>query len=477
MSDSRLYTRLLLPKGHGYPLFHPQAFDDLPLELRRVGTEIGDVGVVTSDGSFDPIFNICRAADDPLNRFGVPPGFEQVNLQDMEVSARDDCHEPGSDVSSAAISKRRLDIDAGVESNVFLPLSAGAVVEISAASTSKEAAILLLPEGGSRVDLRSLKKFRDYAVKHAQHWYDFVNRDLERIVGNGDLYLVTGTDKSSSWGVAALENRCEDGRVSLKLKAAQTATAGASCTWEWETATSFARSGPRRPPEEASWGRNQTIFLRGYKVVVRPYPLMKLVKAISIVNSKPGDILRKSTFIPSLQSRSLGARNSTTTSTTGRAPPFYSSSAGTRRTSGDDECKVYHPSSAVNQFLLDFSPDATVALIHDNQWMSVLNEDDHDIPTESEFIRRICDKYTIANTLGGAWLQDSTDHGPCSEAPGEPVVSSTTASFCNVSANCEPQRYHLESGLSRDAFVHRHYLFCWLQAIVMRHRDAFQAVV
>ncbi|KAJ6477783.1 hypothetical protein C8R45DRAFT_799845, partial [Mycena sanguinolenta] len=68
MAESHLYSRLLLPKGHGYPLFRPQPFDDLPVELRRQGTTIGDVGVVTSDGSFDVIFNICRAADDPLNR-------------------------------------------------------------------------------------------------------------------------------------------------------------------------------------------------------------------------------------------------------------------------------------------------------------------------------------------------------------------------------------------------------------------------
>ncbi|KAJ7798172.1 hypothetical protein B0H13DRAFT_1933793 [Mycena leptocephala] len=32
----------------------------------RVGTDIGDVGVGTSDGAFDVIFNICRSADDPV---------------------------------------------------------------------------------------------------------------------------------------------------------------------------------------------------------------------------------------------------------------------------------------------------------------------------------------------------------------------------------------------------------------------------
>jgi hypothetical protein len=118
MSDSRLYSRLLLTRGHGYPLFHPQPFDDLPLEARKNGTEIGDVGVVTSDGSFDPIFNICRAANDSFNRFGVPDGFEQLRLHPGDIAPKSLFYRPGSDVSSTKISKRRLDLEAAVEGNV-----------------------------------------------------------------------------------------------------------------------------------------------------------------------------------------------------------------------------------------------------------------------------------------------------------------------------------------------------------------------
>ncbi|KAJ7738972.1 hypothetical protein B0H16DRAFT_1249900, partial [Mycena metata] len=60
------YTRLLLPKAHGYPLFHPQPYDDLQ-EIRRTGTQIGDVGIV-KNGCFDVTFNICNPADHPINR-------------------------------------------------------------------------------------------------------------------------------------------------------------------------------------------------------------------------------------------------------------------------------------------------------------------------------------------------------------------------------------------------------------------------
>jgi hypothetical protein len=115
MSDSDLYSRLLFPKKQGYPLFHPQPFDDLPETARRTGTKIGDVGVITQDGFFDPIFNILRARDDPYNRFGVPLSFEQVLLGPDDIATSAQVHPPGSHISNTTISKRRLDVEAGVE--------------------------------------------------------------------------------------------------------------------------------------------------------------------------------------------------------------------------------------------------------------------------------------------------------------------------------------------------------------------------
>ncbi|KAJ7498032.1 hypothetical protein B0H11DRAFT_830274 [Mycena galericulata] len=283
MSDSHIYSRLLFPKGHGYPLFHPQPSDDLPEPARKIGTEIGDVGVVTEDGCFDPIFNILKSADDRSNRFGVPLGFTPVVLGPEDIRMRAQYHPPGSDISNTTVNKKRLDIDAGMESNVFLPLGAGAVVEVS--MNSKETGLLLLPDGASRWDLRPQQPFRDYALKNAQSWYAFVNGDLGRMIGSGDLYLITGVTKSTSWSVAAVENHSGDGKLSLKLKAAQLGAAGTSYTWEWESASSSFDSGPRRNPGEETWRDNQTVFLRGFKVALRLTPLRRSPKVVSIVNS------------------------------------------------------------------------------------------------------------------------------------------------------------------------------------------------
>ncbi|KAJ7126174.1 heme peroxidase [Mycena epipterygia] len=423
MSSSHLYTRLLLPTCNGYPLFRPQPFDDLPSESKRRGTEIGDVGVITPDGAFDVIFNICRAADDPNNRFGVPDGFEQVHLGPGDVELSLSYHDLGTDLSNTVISKRRIDINADTESNVFLPLGAGATVEIS--TSSKETAVLLLPDGASRSDLRRKKRFRDYALKHAQQWYAFVNGSLERMIGSGDLYLVTGVDKSSSWSVAALENRAEDCNISLKLKASQVGSAGAGWAWEWERSSSSAHSGPRGVPQsEEPQPKNQTVFLRGFRVAIRnPYtPLMKSATAVHIMDSKPSAILSRPKFFPYSQPGSDAKRSFF---------PHTSSSGSTSTADAELESveyfpaisQPYHPADAINNYLLDSSPDAMSAVVHDDECIGLLNKNDEELPGEYELLRRLLllDEYEVETISGAACLR-RRDTDSC-ESPTFPVNS------------------------------------------------------
>ncbi|KAJ6568345.1 hypothetical protein DFH09DRAFT_433324 [Mycena vulgaris] len=396
MSASELYSRLLLPRKEGYPLFCPQLSDTLPEPARETGTEIGEVGVVNMYGAFDPIFNILREADDPANRLGVPGGFEKLVLGPHDIDALALHHLPGADISNTTVNKKRLDIHGGIENNVFVPAGAGAVVEVS--TNSKETAILLLPDGASRWDLLPLQVFRDYALKHGQNWYAFVNGRLGRMIGSGDLYLVTGVTKSTSWSVAAIENQSGDGKVSLKLKAAQVGNAGASCAWEWESASSSVNSGPRRRPGEESWRDNQTVFLRGFKVALRSTPLRRSPKLLSVANSKWADLTSRSTFVPFSQPRSGGS-----SPTTELLPQTPSTPSSGHSSVSDDEKPVdnsYHPSSVINEYLLDFVPGPMVAVTHDSEWASVLTEADDEIPDPFELITRISNKFS-ANISSG----------------------------------------------------------------------------
>ena len=63
---------------HGYPLYRPEPAKSLPSNLRRKGIRIGDVGLITQDGSFDFLFNVCKAAINPER---VPDNFEMVDSE------------------------------------------------------------------------------------------------------------------------------------------------------------------------------------------------------------------------------------------------------------------------------------------------------------------------------------------------------------------------------------------------------------
>jgi hypothetical protein len=99
---------------------------------------------------------------------------------------------------------------------------------ISTATT--EGALLVLPEGASRRDLRSRKAlFRRCAMENALCWYRFANKQLERDIPNGSLVLVTGCDMTSSWGIASFADISSDMDVELKLYPSQRGT------YFWET--------------------------------------------------------------------------------------------------------------------------------------------------------------------------------------------------------------------------------------------------
>lgn len=51
----------------------------LPVPYRRIGVSIGDVGIITREGAFDFLFNICYSRDHPINSLiQLPPDFEPL---------------------------------------------------------------------------------------------------------------------------------------------------------------------------------------------------------------------------------------------------------------------------------------------------------------------------------------------------------------------------------------------------------------
>ena len=113
-TDSQIYARLLLPRGYGYPLWRPDPNSLLSQEYRSEGVNVGDVGIITSDGSFDFLFNICVSRDHPINHRGVPDGFVPVDPATLELDREPLFHHPRTNVSSQSIRQVNVQGEVGV---------------------------------------------------------------------------------------------------------------------------------------------------------------------------------------------------------------------------------------------------------------------------------------------------------------------------------------------------------------------------
>jgi hypothetical protein len=111
-SDSEIYARILLAKKHGYPLWLPEPFSNLPREYRKKGVSVGDLGIITSDGAFDFLFNICLPSHHPINSGRVPSGFLPLELdRHRDIATAPEMHSPGCDIASTSIKMENIESD------------------------------------------------------------------------------------------------------------------------------------------------------------------------------------------------------------------------------------------------------------------------------------------------------------------------------------------------------------------------------
>ena len=105
---SEVYTQLLLPKGHGCPIWCPEPAESLPPMYREGSVRIGHVGRIIPGG---PLFNICTGADEPINCDGVLEGFEKFVLGPQDVTILSTYHNCRSHICRKRLEKRLIDTD------------------------------------------------------------------------------------------------------------------------------------------------------------------------------------------------------------------------------------------------------------------------------------------------------------------------------------------------------------------------------
>jgi len=126
--------------------------------------------------------------------------------------------------------------------NLMLTIS-GSERGLSFQTSGSKGAILVMPEGAISEDLENISRFRKYAAANARSWYEYINGPRGREAKNGDVRLVIGCDKATSWGLAVLSGT--DQRCQLKFKPLDEQTSDLPSLYTWEhSGEAVVRVGP-----------------------------------------------------------------------------------------------------------------------------------------------------------------------------------------------------------------------------------------
>ncbi|SJL17933.1 uncharacterized protein ARMOST_21503 [Armillaria ostoyae] len=397
MSEQRphiLYITQLIRKGHGYPFWYPEPDSSRSTEYTQEGVHPGDVGILNDIGGFDFLFNIFREAQDPINGGNVPPGFKPLQLSSAEpLRSRQACY--NKIITSADVSYR--EISASVSADASGIVGAGASFEFS--TTKETAAILCLPQSATKYDFLNKSLIKEYSYMHGASWYHYVNSSqyLGREAANGSLYVVTGCDKTTSWGIAAVTKPANTRSLSLRFTG--TGVGGGEIRLGQGWSSGFTADTRVYPLQSIAYPyspnlENQCVFSRGFTISLS-HRLFKS-DGKTVLNSISGSPKDK---IPSFENKapcppmpkdiSTFRHRSYPQNRAGRIsrlpPPMVEDEDEMDSDSSwelEDETsisefpagnnEVLNFSAAINEYFLKNDPVIDIVVTHDEDWMDII---------------------------------------------------------------------------------------------------------
>ncbi|KLO18859.1 hypothetical protein SCHPADRAFT_103211 [Schizopora paradoxa] len=308
--EVEVYVKELSKLRYGYPLYDPDPAESYD----RV--RIGDVGYVTDYGCFLRLFNVFYPEGHPINNLGVPDGFMPFDER-YQRSHRSQAIQPGVICSSHV---RRLDAGASFSGGVF---PVGFTIRLSCAD--HQGAALVIKRRAVREDTRCRKAFRDLMLRRHQAWYAFARDELQTDTTMDDILLVTGHIMTNEWATATVVEKtrnCEM-RFNYGSGLGTLGDASASVWGSWTSSVSLPlRFGPTSlPPPRADSNStsvhisttntssptdqplvpqtanveddidpppNQCIFVRGYRLILRPPFFLRKIKAAAEPKDEDG---------------------------------------------------------------------------------------------------------------------------------------------------------------------------------------------
>ncbi|KAL0568802.1 SCF ubiquitin ligase complex subunit cdc4, partial [Marasmius crinis-equi] len=417
-SQSQTYASALLTLGHGYPLWIPEPNNALSTQYKETGVRIGDVGVLADDGGFDFIFNVCCAADDPVNQFGVPLGFQPLSWDPGSKRETPKIFRPQHPIASKGAKQRGIAVEGLVSLPYMLysalhgfklirtlsifPIGGGGGIKIE--FSEGKGAVIMPPNGADRADCLDFAVFREYAQKHATSWYEYINGTLGREVDNGALYFITGIDKTDCWENAVVKDEVRERSCELIFT-----TSGLVGDGRLRLSTSsMCMSVASRCSPEGNSKQNQALFVRGFRIAMRRkvkfFGNLK-VEVRSTKDLSPDDFPgRRDGNAPFSRNRSTsnGAGPSSSTSsispsTSGRSrtsnPPYESDDSG--NSSESHTLRFYHPLNSINDSILSSYDTIELVITHDDDWMGLLRDEDIFMPDD----RTLLDRFQVSSRV------------------------------------------------------------------------------
>ncbi|KAJ7136669.1 hypothetical protein C8R44DRAFT_361021 [Mycena epipterygia] len=396
--DSHVYCSHLQWKGRGFPLYDPQPQPNLPEEYRRRGISIGDVGSVTPEGIFDFYFNVYLPSDHPINENLVPDNFVQLPLYAGRDTIHQD-HHPGEHCSTVSV----REIGHGFLSGQF------PAQEFRFNCVGPSGTVLALPHGSHFEKLKNLDSLRRYAAEHADNWYRYINGVRGRELENGSLYLITGCEKSQSWGIASFQHVADEFSLAFELTTdGDDAAPVLQHCWQRGTPAFTKNSAPMR--SNGIRPRNQTTFIQGFKIALglgiwaRIFGQSEVSEFVDF-GSNSGN--NSGGFVP------YSSQNSQFSWTLGIFRGSSSTSGQKRQ--GDtilqdiSPSEIFHPSQLILGYLLNKAPQAAVLIAHDDDWSDIL---DHDgpAPNSDQVEHEIAERFSLTEENGAVFLGPNARH-------------------------------------------------------------------
>lgn len=145
------------------------------------------------------------------------------------------------------------------------PIVQGSLTNLQFNSSATEGAILVLPEGSDRHNLRNYSVFRNEALRNGNAWYEFGVNTLGRsMISPDSMYLITGFHKTSTWSLAAFNNADRSLNFDVQFTAGDNRNVTAAYTWQTTSSVPY-----RVGPDPFDGKKNQTVFIRGFKIATR----------------------------------------------------------------------------------------------------------------------------------------------------------------------------------------------------------------